>query len=278
LTGISPTHQEFYTEIEMKDLFNISGKTALVTGGSSGIGLMIAKGFVEAGVKVYIASRKAAVCEEVAKELSKSGECIAIPADLSSVEGAKGLGDAIKEQETGLDILVNNAGATWGAPFEEFPESGWDKVLNVNVKGPFFLTQELMPLLKKAASQEDPARIINVGSVDGFRTGGPAFSYGPSKAALHHMTQNWAAQFAGDHITVNCIAPGPFPSKMTAFVTGNEESRKMIEGIVPLGRLGDEKDMAGLAIYLSSRAGSYMTGTIIPLDGGILISSYGALG
>ncbi len=262
----------------MKDLFNISGKTALVTGGSSGIGRMIAKGFVEAGAKVYIASRKAAVCEEVAKELSKSGECIAIPADLSSEEGAKGLGDAIKELENGLDILVNNAGATWGAPFEEFPESGWDKILNINVKGPFFLTKELMPLLKKAASQADPSRIINVGSIDGFRTGGPAFSYGPSKAAIHQMTQNWAAQFAGNQITVNCIAPGPFPSKMMAFMTEDEENRKMLESHVPLGRIGTPEDAAGLAIFLSSKAGSFVTGTIIPLDGGVLIGSNRAAG
>lgn len=257
----------------MKDLFNISGKIAVVTGGSSGIGLMIAKGFVEAGARVYIASRKAAVCAEVARELSKSGECIAIPADLSTEAGAKALGDVIKERETGVDILVNNAGATWGAPFEEFPESGWDKILSINVKGPFFLTRELMPLLKKAASKEDPSRIINVGSVDGFRTGGPAFSYGASKAAIHQMTQNWASQFAGDQITVNCIAPGPFPSKMMAFMTENEENRKMLESHVPLGRIGRAEDAAGLAIFLSSRAGSFMTGNIIPLDGGVLIRS-----
>ncbi|MBT4090961.1 MAG: SDR family oxidoreductase [Deltaproteobacteria bacterium] len=255
----------------MKDLFNISGKTAVVTGGSSGIGLMIAKGFVEAGARVYIASRKAAVCEEVAQELSKSGECMAIPADLSSEAGAKALGDAIRERETGLDILVNNAGATWGAPFEEFPESGWDKILAINVKGPFFLTRELMPLLKNTATKEDPSRIINVGSIDGFRTGGPAFSYGASKAAIHQMTQNWAAQFAGDQITVNCIAPGPFPSKMMAFMTENEEMRKLLEDNVPLGRIGAPEDAAGLAIFLSSKAGSFMTGNILPLDGGVLI-------
>jgi NAD(P)-dependent dehydrogenase (short-subunit alcohol dehydrogenase family) len=261
----------------MKDLFTISGKTAVVTGGSSGIGLMMAKGFVEAGARVYIASRKADVCEKVAKELSGSGECVAIPADLSREEGAKALGDAIKKKETRLDILVNNAGATWGGPFEDFPAHGWSKVLDINVKAPFFLTKELLPLLKKAASAEDPARIINIGSVAGLGTGGVAFSYGPSKAAIHQMTRNWAYQFAADRITVNCIAPGPFPSKMMAFVTENEETRKMLEDNVPLGRIGTPEDIAGLAIFLCSRASAWMTGNIIPLDGGGLIKPTSAL-
>ncbi len=257
----------------MKDLFNIEGKTAVVTGGSRGIGLMIAQGFVEAGAKVYISARKADVCNEAAAELSKSGECISIPTDLSTEEGAKTLGDEIKKREKSVDILVNNAGATWGSSFEEFPESGWDKILAINVKGPFFLTRQLMPLLKEAASHEDPSRIINVGSIAGFKTGGVAFSYGASKAAMHQMTQNWASQFAEDRITVNCIAPGPFPSKMMAFLTDDEDIRKAMEATVPLGRIGKPEDAAGLAIFLSSKASAWMTGCIIPLDGGSLIKA-----
>lgn len=254
----------------MKDLFSVAGKTAVVTGGGRGIGYMIAKGFVESGVKVYISSRKAKDLEAAAKELSKSGECIAIAADLSNEDGAKKLGDAIKAKEDKIHILVNNSGATWGSPFEEFSDEAWERVLNINVKGTFFVTRELMPLLKKAATPEDPARIINLGSIAGFTTGGVAFSYGPSKAAVHHMTRNWACQFAKDWITVNAIAPGAFPSKMMAFITENEESRKAIEARIPLKRIGSPDDAAGLAIFLSSRAGAYLTGTIIPLDGGTL--------
>ena len=255
----------------MKDLFKVEGKTAIVTGGSRGIGFMIARGFVEAGVRVYISSRKAAVCDAAAAELSKMGECISIPADLSTAEGARILGEAVKSREDRVHILVNNAGATWGAPFEEFPAEAWDRVLNINVKGPFFVTREIMPLLKKAGSFNDPARIINIGSVAGFGTGGVAFAYGPSKAAVHQMTKNWAAQFARDHVTVNAIAPGPFPSKMMAFVTDNEESRKALESRIPLSRIGTPEDVAGLSIFLSSRAGAYVTGVVIPLDGGSLI-------
>jgi NAD(P)-dependent dehydrogenase (short-subunit alcohol dehydrogenase family) len=255
----------------MKDLFNITGKTAVVTGGSRGIGFMIAQGFVENGAKVYIASRKAADCDAAAAELSKHGECISIPVDLSTEEGAKALADAIKQREDSLDVLVNNAGATWGGTFEEFPASGWDKVLNINVKGPYFLTRELMPLLKRAASDADPARIINIGSVAGFGTGGNAWSYGASKAAIHQMTRNWASQFAKYRVTVNCIAPGPFPSKMMAFITDNDEARAALERANPLGRIGTPEDAAGLAIFLCSRAGAYVSGAIIPLDGGGLV-------
>ncbi len=255
----------------MKDLFSIAGKTAVVTGGSRGIGYMIARGFVEAGAKVYIAARKAEHCNAAAEELSKFGQCISVPADLSTEAGAKQLADAVKQHEDKLHILVNNAGATWGAPFEEFPASGWDKVLDINVKGPFFVTREFMPLLKAAASDEDPARVINIGSVAGFGTGGNAFSYGPSKAAIHQMTRNWAAQFAKDRITVNAIAPGPFPSKMMAFLTDTEEGRARLEQNIPLGRIGTPEDAMGMSIFLSSRAGAYVTGAIIPLDGGSLV-------
>ncbi|MEW6187863.1 MAG: SDR family oxidoreductase [Thermodesulfobacteriota bacterium] len=255
----------------MKDLFNIEGKTAVVTGGGRGIGFMIAKGFVEAGAKVYISSRKAATLEAAAKELSKSGDCIPITADLSTEAGVKLLGEAVKAKEEKVHILVNNAGATWGAPFEEFPNEAWDRVLNINVKGPFFVTRELLPLLKKAGRFEDPARIINIGSVAGFGSTGTAYSYSPSKAAVHIMTRNWAGQFAKDWITVNCIAPGPFPSKMMAFITDNPETRKQLEAGIPLKRIGTPEDAAGLAIFLSSRAGAYITGTVIPLDGGSLV-------
>jgi NAD(P)-dependent dehydrogenase (short-subunit alcohol dehydrogenase family) len=255
----------------MKNLFNVAGKTAVVTGGSRGIGYMIAQGFVEGGAKVYIASRKAQDCDAAAAELSKLGTCISVPADLSTEEGAKQLGGAINKNEGHLHVLVNNAGATWGASFEEFPASAWDKVLNINVKGPFFVTRELMPLLRAAASDADPARIINIGSVAGFGTGGNAWSYGASKAALHQMTQNWASQFAKDRVTVNCIAPGPFPSKMMAFITENDEARAALERANPLGRIGTPEDAAGVAIFLSSRAGAYVNGAIIPLDGGGLV-------
>ena len=255
----------------MTDLFSIKGKIAVVTGGSRGIGFMIATGFVEAGATVYISARKASALEAAAKELSKKGKCIPVVADLSSEAGAKVLGDAIKAREDKVHILVNNAGATWGAPFEEYPDEAWDKVLNINVKGPFFVTREIMPLLKKAGTFEDPARIINLGSVAGFGTGGVAFAYGASKAAIHQMTRNWAAQFANDHITVNAIAPGPFPSKMMAFITDNDEARKAMESGIPLKRIGTPEDAQGVTLFLSSRAGAYVTGVVIPLDGGSLV-------
>ena len=252
----------------MKNLFDVSGKVALVTGGSRGIGEMIAEGFVTNGVKTYISSRKADVCDATAKRLSEEGECISIPADLSTREGIQSLVGEIMSREDRLDILVNNAGATWGAPIEEFPEKGWDKIMDINVKGPFFLTKALLPLLESAASHEDPARIINVGSIDGLNVNRlPTFSYGPSKAAVHHLTRMLAAHLADRHITANAIAPGPFPSKMMAHTldTLGEEIRQA----VPLKRVGEPGDMAGTAIYLASKAGAYLTGVIIPVDGGI---------
>ena len=201
----------------MQNLFDLSGKVALVTGGSRGIGEMIAEGYVASGVRTYISARKAAACNETAERLAAQGECISIPADLSSLEGVNHLANEIKAREKQLDILVNNAGATWGAPIEEFPERGWDKVMDVNVKGPFFLTQALLPLLEAAATPEDPARIINVGSIDGLNVNQlGTYSYGPSKAAIHHLTRTFASHLAERNITANAIAPGPFPSKMTA--------------------------------------------------------------
>jgi NAD(P)-dependent dehydrogenase (short-subunit alcohol dehydrogenase family) len=254
----------------MSDLFSIKGKVALVTGGSRGIGLMIARGYVEAGAKTYISSRKAAVCDEVAKELSKTGACIALPADLSTEAECRRLADEIAKRETKLDILVNNAGANWGAPLAEYPDSAWDKVLALNVKSIFHLTRFLVPLLEKASKPGDPARVINIGSIDGMRV--PAlenYSYSASKAAVHMLTRHLAKRLASEHITVNAIAPGPFESKMMAWALENPEAREAIEAEVPLGRIGRPDDVAGLTLLLCSRAGSYMTGTVIPLDGGI---------
>jgi len=253
----------------MKNLFDVSGKVALVTGGSRGIGEMISEGFVANGVKTYISARKGQACDATAARLSKLGECVSIPADLSTLDGIAALVGEIKDREEKLDILVNNAGATWGAPIEEFPESAWDKVMDINVKGPFFLTQALLPLLEKSATPEDPARIIMVGSIDGLGVNRlPTFSYGPSKAALHHLTRTLALHLADRHITANAIAPGPFPSKMMAHTL--ETMGERIKKGVPLGRIGEPSDMAGAAIYLSSKASSYVTGVVIPVDGGIV--------
>ena len=253
----------------MKNLFDVSGKVALVTGGSRGIGEMIAEGFVANGVKTYISSRKVEACDATAARLSKIGECISVPADLSTAEGISSLAKAIQGRESQLDILVNNAGAAWGAPIEAFPESGWDKVMNINVKSPFFLTQALLPLLEKSASPDDPARIIMVGSVDGLGVNQlPTFSYGPSKAAVHHLTRVLASHLADRNIAVNAIAPGPFPSQMMAH-TLDTMGEKIRQG-VPLKRIGEAGDMAGAAIYLSSKASSYVTGVVIPVDGGII--------
>jgi NAD(P)-dependent dehydrogenase (short-subunit alcohol dehydrogenase family) len=256
----------------MKDLFDVSGKVALVTGGSRGIGEMIAEGFVANGVKTYISARKAEACDATAARLSEQGECISVPADLSTSEGISALVDVIKRREDMLDILVNNAGATWGAPIEEFPEEAWDKVMKINVKSPFFLTRELLPLLEKAASSEDPARVIMVGSIDGLNVNKlPTYSYGPSKAAVHHLTRILASHLAARRITVNAIAPGPFPSKMMAH-TLDSMGEKIRNG-VPLKRIGEPGDMAGVAIYLASKAGSYVSGVVIPVDGGIVAAA-----
>jgi NAD(P)-dependent dehydrogenase (short-subunit alcohol dehydrogenase family) len=252
----------------MKDLFSIAGKTAVVTGGSRGIGLMIARGFVEAGAKVYISSRKADACERVAAELSQHGTCVAIPADLSLEAGARGLAEAVASRESALHILVNNAGANWGAPLAEYPDAAWDKVLAVNVKGVFHLTRALLPLLEKGVRPGDPARVINVGSIDGLRV--PlleTYAYSASKAAVHHLTRVLAQQLAPRRITVNAVAPGPFESKMMAETLAR--FRDAIVASCPLGRIGEPEDMAGVAIYLASRAGAYLTGAVIPVDGGI---------
>lgn len=252
----------------MRGLFDIAGKVALVTGGSRGIGEMIAEGFVANGVRTYISSRKADACKATSERLSALGECIPLPADLSTSEGVAGLANGIMARESKLHILVNNAGATWGAPIEEFPELGWDKIMTINVRSPFFLTKALLPLLENAANDEDPARIIMIGSVDGLNVNElPTYSYGPSKAAVHHLARTLAAKLADRHITANAIAPGPFPSKMMA-TTLNRMGDRIRQG-VPLKRIGEPSDMAGAAIFLSSRAASYVTGVILPVDGGI---------
>jgi NAD(P)-dependent dehydrogenase (short-subunit alcohol dehydrogenase family) len=253
----------------MNGLFDVAGKTALVTGGSRGIGLMIARGFVQAGADVLISSRKSADVQATAAELAKIGSCEAIVADVSTPDGAKALAAETRERRPSLDILVNNAGAVWGAPLEEFPASGWDKVLHTNVEGVFHLTVALLDSLRAAASEEDPARVINIGSIDGLRTPSVEnYSYSASKAAVHMLTRHLAKRLAGERITVNAIAPGPFESKMMS-VLEDPEVRAAIEAEIPLGRIGRPDDVAGLALFLASRAGSYLTGAVIPLDGGI---------
>jgi NAD(P)-dependent dehydrogenase (short-subunit alcohol dehydrogenase family) len=254
----------------MAGLFAVEGKSVLVTGGSRGIGLMIARGFVEAGARVVISSRKADVCAEVAAELSKIGTCEAIPADLSTPEGAVELAGTVMQRYPSLDVLVNNAGATWGAPLEEYPDSAFDKMWAVNVKSIFRLTVSLLPALRAAATADDPARVIAIGSVDGTRV--PTienYAYAASKAAVHMLTRNLAHQLLAHNITVNAIAPGPFDSKMMAFALDNPTLRAEIAREVPLGRIGRPDDMAGAAIFLASRAGSYLTGAILPVDGGL---------
>ena len=252
----------------MSELFSVEGKVVLVTGGSRGIGLMMTRGFVEAGAKVYISSRKKEVCDQVARELSERGTCISLPADLSSEAGVQQLASEIAGRESALQVLVNNAGANWGAPFAEYPASAFDKLFTLNVKAVFLLTRELVPLLEKAARPEDPARVINVGSADGIRP--PAlevYAYGASKAALHHLTRHLARKLSPKHITVNAVAPGPFESKMMEATL--DKLREQVIAAVPLKRIGEPEDMAGIAIYLASRAGAYVTGAVISVDGGM---------
>jgi NAD(P)-dependent dehydrogenase (short-subunit alcohol dehydrogenase family) len=252
----------------LKDLFSLEGRIALITGGSRGIGKMIAAGFVAAGAKVYISSRKAEQCEATARELSGGNDrCVALPQDISSVAGCKALASALQAREAGLDILVNNAGAAWGASFDEFPEHGWDKVMDLNLKSPFFLTQALHAALIKAASAERPAKVINIASIDGIRLNQyETYSYHASKSALIYLTRRMAARLVRDQIVVSGIAPGPFPSEM------NRDARDRAAEVAartPLGRVGRDEDMAGTAIFLASRAGDYVVGDTIAVDGGI---------
>jgi 2-deoxy-D-gluconate 3-dehydrogenase len=257
----------------MKNLFSLEGRSALVTGGSRGIGKMIARGFIDHGAKVYISSRKADACIKTAEELSALGTCIALPQDISTVAGCRALADEIARREPALDILINNAGAAWGAGFEEFPEHGWDKVMNLNVKSPFFLTQALHAQLKAAASAERPAKVINIASIDGIRLNPQdTYSYHASKAALIYLTRRMAAKLVADKIVVTAIAPGPFASEMNRMARDQSE---LVAARTPLRRIGRDEDMAGAAIYLASRAGDYVVGETIAVDGGIAYANLG---
>lgn len=256
------------TSIADTGLFDVRGKVVLVTGGSRGIGLSIAEGFVRAGARVYISSRSAEACDEAAASLSAHGECRALPANVGTMEGVGALAAELAQREDHLDVLINNAGALWAAAIAEYPESGWDKVYDLNVKGPFFLVQALLPLIEGAASPEAPARIINVGSIDAMHVPGhETYAYSSSKAALHQLSLHLAAQLATRSITVNVIAPGMFKSKMMQGTIDRRGEDAVLER-VPLKRFVSPDDMAGAAIYLASRAGAYLTGVVLPVDGG----------
>lgn len=257
--------------IQIGNLFSVSGKTAFITGGSRGIGFMIAHAFVANGATVYITSRKAEDCQAAADELAQIGSCVAIPGDLSTDEGRKAVIATLATKTEKLDILINNAGASWGESFADYPESGYDKVMDINVRAPFMLTRDLLPMLEKSGSPGDPSRVINIGSIDGLRVSSvPNFAYGPSKAAIHHLTRILAVDLGRKNVTVNAIAPGLFESKMTAWLL--QEHGEEIRQKCPLGRIGNPEDMAGLALFLASQAGAYVNGAVVPLDGGTHIA------
>ncbi len=251
----------------MLEMFSLEGRVALVTGGSRGIGRMIAEGFLRYGAaRVYITARKAGACDAAAEELSEFGECVSLPGDISTLEGVQGLAARITERETKLDILVNNAGAAWGAAFDEFPEAGWDKTVDLNMKTPFFLTQALIGPLREAAKAR-VAKVINVASIDGLSvTKEETYPYGASKAGLIHMTKRMALRLAADNIAVSAIAPGAFPSDMNRVARDHADA---VAKHIPAGRIGEPEDMAGAAIYLASRAGDYVMGSTITVDGGV---------
>ncbi len=260
-------------DLELASLFGLAGKTAVVTGGSRGIGYMIAAGLVTNGVNVFITARKAADCDAAAAELdamSDSATCTSIPADLADEAGLASFVSTLREHTDSVDILVNNAGAAWGAPLGEFSEQGFDKVMDINVKAPFMLTQELLPELERNATPDDPGRVIMIGSIDGIRVPmGDNFSYSASKAGIQMLARHLAGHLVGRNLTVNSIAPGPFESKMMAYMLADDDSRRMVEGNVPRGRIGSAADIAGTVIFLASRAGAFTTGAIVPVDGGI---------
>ncbi len=262
---------------ELEQLFSVTGKVALVTGGATGIGRMVAEALVMGGAHVMIASRKAEACAASAEEINAlglPGLAEGFGGDVGSEEAIAALASAVSTRTEHLDILVNNAGISWGEPFESFPHRQWERVFNVNVAGLFTLTRTLMPLLKAAAKAEDPARILNIGSVMGtVPVAEGAYSYTMSKAAVHHMTKVFAAEFAADHITANALAPGPFPSKMTAFATGTAKGAEQVARNVPLRRIGTAEDIAGTVLFLTSRGGSYVSGAILPLDGGMSVAT-----
>ena len=254
----------------MKDLFSLEGRIAVVTGGSRGIGKMIAQGYLEQGATVYITARKAPACDLTAEELSQYGKCVSLPHDLSTVEGCKAFAQEYLQHENGLDILVNNAGAAWGAPFEEYPESGWDKTMDLNVKSLFFLTQSLHGALKNAASPDKPGKVINIASIDGIKINPwETYAYQASKAAVIHLTRRMAARLIEDNICVSGIAPGAFASEMNkAAKNAGDAVAKMI----PARRIGRDSDMAGAAVFLASRAGDYVVGDTLAVDGGVAYS------
>lgn len=255
-----------------KQLFDVAGKVALVTGGASGMGRMIAEALVTAGARVYITSRDAQGVERAAAEVAEQcqGECIGLAADLATAEAAVALAGEISSREQRLDVLVNNAGKTWGAPLESFPDKAWDSVMAVNVQAPFTLVRELLPLLGEAARADDPARIIFIGSVAGVVVEPiPAYSYVASKAAVHHLSRSLAADLAPRHITVNAVIPGYFPTRMTAHIRERDEQAAALAERIPLGRLGTPEDIGGLCLFLASRAGAYVTGAMLPVDGGL---------
>jgi NAD(P)-dependent dehydrogenase (short-subunit alcohol dehydrogenase family) len=258
----------------LQDLFSVKGRTAFVTGGATGIGRTCVEALLSAGARVLIASRKAEACEAVATELSALGPCEGFGGTVGTQEGVTTLVAELKRRTDRLDILINNAGATWGAPFETFEWKAWERVLSVNVAGLFTLTRDLAPLLFKAGTAERPASVINIGSVMGTVTQAEnAYSYSASKAAVHHLTRILAAEFASRHVTVNAIAPGPFLSKMTAFVLSREEGAAASVANVPMKRIGRPEDIAGTVLYLAGRGGAYTTGAIIPVDGGVSVGA-----
>lgn len=249
-------------------LFDLSGKVALVTGGTRGIGLMAARGLLQAGAKVYVSSRKAAAGEQAVRQLEAYGPVVSVPADVSRESECLRLAAELAEREEALHVLVNNAGATWGAPLADYPEDAWDKVLALNLKAPFQLSRACLSQLERAASPEDPARIVNIGSIDGSRVPLlPTYAYSSSKAAVHHLSRVLARELGPRNVTVNAIAPGPFPSKMMAATLA--EHGEQIAATSPLGRIGRDDDIAGAVVFLTSRAGSYCTGVVLPVDGGI---------
>ncbi len=251
--------------MDVSTLFSLQGRTAIVTGGSRGIGRMIAEGFLRSGARVYITARKAEACDAAAAELSSLGECVSIPADVSTMDGIGALVSAYRERESTLDILVNNAGAAWGAEFDEFPESGWDKVMDINLKTPFFLTQALQEELM-AATHDHLAKVINISSIDGISLNADqTFSYHASKAGVIHLTRRMALALIDRRIAVSGIAPGAFASSMNREARDNAEA---VVQLVPARRIGDPEDMAGAAIYLASRAGDYVVGETLVVDGG----------